>query len=255
MGLNRKQFIESHGASCNNWRNSWSFINKKENFIIFGAWDSKTDENGATLIFSKSWEFKEGRKEAGYKESREHIRMIEEEGFELKTFTIIDDRSEEEQKKDTTARIKEIVPELEDKILVRADDENWCAHPIGLSGSVMKLPEEVSIDSNYSYPEGAVSTIQVNSYERNREARQRCLDHHGYSCAVCRFDFEKHYGDIGKGYIHVHHKTPIRAIGKEYQIDPISELIPVCPNCHAMMHKEDPPFSVKELKEIMKSQA
>tara|TARA_R110002050_G_scaffold54303_4_gene122942 strand:- start:29513 stop:29710 length:198 start_codon:yes stop_codon:yes gene_type:complete len=60
------------------------------------------------------------------------------------------------------------------------------------------------------------------------------------------------YGEIGKGFIHVHHLTPISEIGKKYQIDPINDLRPVCPNCHSMLHRRNPPISVNELKEIIK---
>lgn len=35
------------------------------------------------------------------------------------------------------------------------------------------------------------------------------------------------------------------------QIDPISDLRPVCPNCHAMLHKKNPPYTIDELREII----
>lgn len=67
-------------------------------------------------------------------------------------------------------------------------------------------------------------------------------------------DFEKMYGEIGRGFIHVHHIVPISTIGEEYKIDPIKDLVPVCPNCHAMLHKgkEGEVLTVDELKEIIK---
>lgn len=94
-------------------------------------------------------------------------------------------------------------------------------------------PDEIS---NNIY-EGAKKSITVNRYERNVEARQRCLDYHGYDCMVCGLNFEKEYGDIGKNFIHVHHIVPLYKIDKEYKVDPIKDLIPVCPNCHAMIHR------------------
>ena len=95
---------------------------------------------------------------------------------------------------------------------------------------------------------GASKTITVNQYERNAAARKKCLDHHGYKCAVCAFDFEKIYGEIGKNYIHVHHLIPVSEIRKEYELDPISDLLPICPNCHAMIHITRPALSIKQLK-------
>lgn len=97
-------------------------------------------------------------------------------------------------------------------------------------------------------PEGAKRIITVNSYERNPIARQVCIEHHGIVCNICGFDFEMEYGKIGKGYIHVHHLKPISKIGEEYEIDPIDDLRPVCPNCHAMLHRTEDTMTIDELK-------
>ena len=96
--------------------------------------------------------------------------------------------------------------------------------------------------------EGAKKEIIVNRYERNREAREKCIAAHGCKCAACGMDFEKVYGEIGRGFIHVHHLVPLSSIGVEYELDPINDLIPVCPNCHAMLHRHDPPLMVEELR-------
>lgn len=101
------------------------------------------------------------------------------------------------------------------------------------------------------YSEGAALQVQVNRYERNRMAREQCIALKGCKCAVCGMDFEKVYGEIGKGFIHVHHTVPIASIGKNYVVDPEHDLVPVCPNCHAMLHRQDPPYTVAELKGIM----
>jgi predicted HNH restriction endonuclease len=99
--------------------------------------------------------------------------------------------------------------------------------------------------------EGKVKSVVVNSYERNPKARKICIKHFGVKCQVCSFDFEKKYGEIGKDFIHVHHKIDISIVGKEYEINPIQDLIPVCPNCHSMLHKKKPAYSIEELKQIM----
>ncbi len=111
------------------------------------------------------------------------------------------------------------------------------------------LPEEI----NYSdLKEGSVQEIKVNSYERNPIARKICIEHYGTKCMVCGFDFERTYGEIGKDYIHIHHIIPISTIQDEYIIDPIKELIPLCANCHAMIHRKNPPLSVEELLKMLK---
>ncbi len=114
-------------------------------------------------------------------------------------------------------------------------------------------PEEISEDDSEELFEGIKRTITVNSYERNSKARQLCVKYWKAICAVCNFDFEKKYGEIGKGFIHVHHLTPVSKIGKTYQVDPINDLIPVCPNCHSMLHKEEPPLTIDELKLLLKN--
>ena len=99
--------------------------------------------------------------------------------------------------------------------------------------------------------EGLKKQIIVNAYERNQQAREECINYYGYKCQICNFDFEKVYGEIGNFFIHVHHIVDISTIGKNYQIDPIKDLIPVCPNCHAMLHKEKPAILPDKLKEIL----
>lgn len=85
--------------------------------------------------------------------------------------------------------------------------------------------------------EGALKRVTVNRYERDQQARQDCLDHFGYDCTVCGVNFEERYGDLGADFIHVHHLVPIATIGESYIIDPVEDLIPVCPNCHAILHR------------------
>lgn len=114
------------------------------------------------------------------------------------------------------------------------------------------IPEDDEIPNPETVYEGAKKEIIVNSYERNHEARNRCIAAHGCKCSVCGMDFEKVYGEIGRGFIHVHHIVPISSIGKEYELDPIKDLIPVCPNCHAMLHKKNPPYDIEDLKLWMK---
>ncbi|WP_084282210.1 HNH endonuclease [Deefgea rivuli] len=113
------------------------------------------------------------------------------------------------------------------------------------------FPDEVTED--ISYLEGATTQITVNNYERNSIARSKCIEKHGYDCSVCNFNFEQKYGELGKGFIHVHHLRALASIQKEYQIDPIKDLRPVCPNCHAMLHRKNPILSIEELKAIIES--
>ncbi len=101
------------------------------------------------------------------------------------------------------------------------------------------------------FREGTVQEVLANEYERNPAARQRCLDHYGYTCCVCLINLQNIYGDLGRNFIHVHHKVPLANIGEEYQVDPINDLVPVCPNCHAMLHRPKEVLTIEELREII----
>ena len=85
------------------------------------------------------------------------------------------------------------------------------------------MPEHLSI------MEGHRKTVVVNQYERSAVARRKCIEHHGCYCHVCNIDFEKQYGSLGKGFIHVHHKIPLSEIGNEYEVDYVNDLIQFVP--------------------------
>ena len=237
--MNRKQFIESQGATCKNWTWSWSFVNESKRLVIFGAWDKNTSGKTAKIL-SEDWAKQRGHKQAGYDQSREHIRLIEENGYRLMTFPM--QRSDTEVD-DGPAKIEGFTQQLTEKSLTKIGNA-WYAVDTGLSTQVA-LAEELSTPEKYS--EGARFAVTINAYERNPKARAACIAHHGYICAVCGFDFVYVYGGLGEGFIHVHHVIPIGRIGKEYKIDPIADLIPVCPNCHAMIHRVEPPLTVDQL--------
>ncbi|MDD2368307.1 MAG: HNH endonuclease [Sulfuricurvum sp.] len=113
------------------------------------------------------------------------------------------------------------------------------------------IPEEINQNDAETLIEGAKKQITVNAYERNPKARQECVKKHGYICAICKFDFEKSYGEIGKNFIHVHHLREISSIAENYEVDPEKDLIPVCPNCHAMLHKQKPAYTINEMKKML----
>ncbi len=103
------------------------------------------------------------------------------------------------------------------------------------------------IEEQTVYTEGTPSQITQTKYERNPYARKKCIEHYGTSCSVCRFNFEKAFGEIGKDFILVHHLTQIAKIGETYSVDPIKDLRPVCPNCHSMIHRRKEAISIRPL--------
>lgn len=115
------------------------------------------------------------------------------------------------------------------------------------------LPEEIT-DTDTLY-EGAMCQIAVNAYERSPEARRKCIAHYGTCCAACGLNFAEKYGEIGDGFIHVHHLRELSEIGEKYEVDPTHDLCPVCPNCHVIIHKRKPPYSIEEIKEFLRQAA
>jgi predicted HNH restriction endonuclease len=120
---------------------------------------------------------------------------------------------------------------------------------LGFSISGDASPNEV-VDSE-QFIEGAVRQVTVNAYERNPVARIRCIEAHGAKCSACELDFGAIYGASAEGFIHVHHIKPLASIGKKYEVNPIEDLRPVCPNCHAVIHMTDPPRTIDEIKELL----
>jgi 5-methylcytosine-specific restriction protein A len=102
--------------------------------------------------------------------------------------------------------------------------------------------------------EGAKKSVIVNKYERSSKARENAVNFHGLNCKICDLNFKEMYGEIGEGFIHIHHLIPIHEIGKNYKIDYKNDLIPVCPNCHSMLHRKlngkEP--TLEELKRMIK---
>lgn len=210
--------------------------------MIFGAWDINTKGSTSRILSEESEISTKGRKQPGYSQALEHIRLIEEDGYQLKIFPMIFSDANRDERGIGPATIEDFIPELSDKALKKIGD-SWYASDDELT---TKLPEEVSNPEYYF--EGASSVVAVNSYERSVKGRAKCIEHHGYECAVCSFNFETVYGSIGEKYIHVHHKVLLSEIGEEYELDPINDLVPVCPNCHAMIHRTQPALTVRQLK-------
>jgi hypothetical protein len=104
------------------------------------------------------------------------------------------------------------------------------------------------------YFEGAENYSYRRGFERNPEARMKCLEFHGFKCKACGILLEEKYGPIARGFIHVHHLSPLAESDSSHEIDPIKELAPLCPNCHCIAHRRQPPFSIDELKTFLGKQ-
>ena len=119
------------------------------------------------------------------------------------------------------------------------------------------IPEEIDESEVSNLKEGQKKQIVVNAYERNPQARRRCLAYYSkinngkIKCQICGFDFGEVYGQEFEGKIHIHHIKEIATIGEEYVIDATKDLIPICPNCHLVAHSRKPALQPDEIKRLL----
>jgi 5-methylcytosine-specific restriction protein A len=113
------------------------------------------------------------------------------------------------------------------------------------------VEEEINQESE-SRPEGGAKQYYGRRYERDPANRRQAIAFHGLRCAACGFDFEEAYGIRGSGFIEIHHNKPLAATGNEQLVDPKTDLVPLCANCHRMIHRyRSNVISVEDLKKIV----
>lgn len=115
------------------------------------------------------------------------------------------------------------------------------------------LPGELP-DVQRLFVEGAVQSVRVDRLERSAGARDACVAEHGSACVCCGMSFAQMYGEIADGFIHVHHRRPLHEVKAEHEVDATRDLVPVCPNCHAVIHMRDPALSVDDVRDLLKRQ-
>lgn len=240
---NRRQFIEGLEAKCRNWQWSWCFVNRTKRWVIFGAWRDRETSDGQ-IILEDDWQIRHGRKSPAYSEALEYIELVKS-GYALFTFAM--ERAPHAHGDDRApARIKNFEPRLELRKLSRIDG-GWLA----TEDNTSNLPNEITSDESSRFSEGAKQQIMINAYERSAQARAECLAHHGFSCACCGLEMREKYGERARNFIHVHHRIRVSDMGEGYKVDPKCDLVPVCPNCHAVIHLGDPMLTIQELQELM----
>ena len=126
---------------------------------------------------------------------------------------------------------------------------------LGLVLSLLPVEEVTDSVSGFELglPEGAKIRVEVNRYERSPVNRAACISHYGARCQACGFNFSEIYGTLGDEYIEVHHCVPVSQMFAVYRLDPVKDLIPVCSNCHAMLHRSHPPLTINQLASIIQS--
>tara|TARA_E500000318_G_C3565764_1_gene215563 strand:- start:2458 stop:3297 length:840 start_codon:yes stop_codon:yes gene_type:complete len=123
----------------------------------------------------------------------------------------------------------------------------WGGRMLGLALSLLPIEEKANGEE-----EGALIRAEVNRYERSAINRAACIEIHGAVCKACGFDFGAHYGEVGVGFIEVHHLEPVSGIAPGTVVDPDSDLVPLCSNCHAMVHRRTPPYTVEDVRAMLR---
>jgi hypothetical protein len=99
--------------------------------------------------------------------------------------------------------------------------------------------------------EGGVVSTDLTRYERDRHLRQEAIRIHGTKCVICGFDFRNTYGNVANGFIHIHHLEALADVGERHKVNPKTDMLPVCPNCHAVIHMKKPPYTIEEVREMI----
>lgn len=105
--------------------------------------------------------------------------------------------------------------------------------------------------SESHFAEGASERVFVNRYERSSAARAACLAHYGRTCTVCEARFAAQYGSAAPRLVQVHHLNPLGVRQGEGQVDPVRDLRPLCPSCHALVHLQSPPLSIEAARRLL----
>jgi 5-methylcytosine-specific restriction protein A len=113
--------------------------------------------------------------------------------------------------------------------------------------------EAEDVENGETTFEGGLRTYFGKRFERDPYNRKRAIEIHGYSCVVCGFNYEEVYGERGKDFIEVHHVKPLNTLGGQEEIDPRTDLVPVCSNCHRIIHRRhEDVLSIDQMKELIR---
>ena len=156
----------------------------------------------------------------------------------------------------TTGFVRRYALRSGDSVTIRAPESAGDPYRIEFQpsgGAELAGEEDIPEDPGDTLPEGAIRSIRVNQHERNPRNRTKAIERHGVRCFGCEREMTELYGAIAAGYIHIHHMKPLGQSSSQAAPD-INDLIPLCPNCHAVVHLKDPPLTIRRLKELIASQ-
>lgn len=130
--------------------------------------------------------------------------------------------------------------------------EPTAALKVLLQDAGVALPDDTQVVlTNQKYLEGRISDVTMRRRERSPVARAACLAVYGFDCYVCGLNLRARYVGLAIEVVHVHHEEPLARASGEREFDPVAKMKPVCPNCHAVIHAREPPYSIAEVKAMV----
>jgi hypothetical protein len=131
--------------------------------------------------------------------------------------------------------------------------EHFDSNPDSISQASKNTTKPIpASEKGDEFYEGSIQRIFQEKSERNAAARKACIDHYNAKCFICKFDFGKVYGPIAEGFIHVHHREMLSKSKSQRKTDPIKDLVPLCPNCHSVVHLKSEPLDVEEVQKMLR---
>lgn len=125
--------------------------------------------------------------------------------------------------------------------------------PVNESWSFGAQIDQDQLDDRFLQEEGGSMLTLSRRYERSRLNRKVAIEFHGRECNVCKFSFDGTYGSLSGGYVEIHHLVPVSQMQGPKPLDPRIDLVPLCANCHRMVHRVWPPVSPERLRQIISS--
>lgn len=153
----------------------------------------------------------------------------------------------------TTQLVRKYALQAGDWVTITAPEGNQEPYRISFSRGDVVDPA-LGEESLELAPEGAVRRVLVNSYERDPRNRAMAIERHGTACLGCDLEMSATYGAIAEGFIHIHHLIPLSELDAPRAPDP-RDLVPLCPNCHAVVHLRKPPLTIADLRQLIQDAA
>ena len=136
------------------------------------------------------------------------------------------------------------------------NDKPFPEHFDSISAPVSEAPQKPvqANPANFNdddFYEGSIKRISIEVRERDAGARKACIEQYGAKCFICKFDFGQFYGPEAEGFIHVHHREKLSGRKGTTKTDPVKDLVPLCPNCHSVLHLRKDAYEVEEVKAMV----